>query len=128
MVYEKTDEIRNVSDMWMAGFRCGKFDALIHVTEGAGDNLEEEDIKEGYVDYAYYQIFYGRIPEDEDEDEDDGGMWLMKEPYRTHSPEDFAKLFFEDGPKDESRKVVLCGSLGAVRKTVEDREGKQSER
>ena len=123
MVYEKTGEIRNVSDMWMVVFRCGKFDVLIHVTEGTGDNLEEEDIKDGYVDYAYYQVFYGRIPEDEDEDEDDGGMFLMKEPYRTHSPEDIAKLL-EGGQKEESKRVVLCGSLDAVRKTVGDREGK----
>ncbi len=62
---------------------------VIKIAEGTGDNLLKEDIAEGYVDYAIYDIF--NITDDnidfdtftskyEDvKDPDDGGMLMYKE-------------------------------------------------
>lgn len=48
---------------------------VIHISEGSGDNLLQEDIENGYVDYIYYaqhELSAG-MPEA------DGGMVLLKE-------------------------------------------------
>lgn len=51
---------------------------IIKISEGSGDNLLQEDLDEGYVDYIYYEQ-YGL---DEDLREVDGGMVLMTELFR----------------------------------------------
>ena len=53
-----------------------------HIYEGTGDNLLEEDIAEGYVDYIMYDIFEmeGCIL-----NEIDGGMILLKNYYTDHA-------------------------------------------
>ena len=48
---------------------------IVHITEGTGDNLLQEDIEEGYVDYIYYEVF----DLDYDFPEVDGGMVLTTE-------------------------------------------------
>lgn len=68
--------------------------AVFHVQEGTGDNLLAEDIKEGFTDYIYYDIFEGEITypmidayvsgDDTDTLENmmsDGGMDLLYNPY-----------------------------------------------
>lgn len=51
---------------------------IIKIAEGSGDNLNDEDIEAGYVDYVYYEQFimdpYMR--------ETDGGMIMLTEPFR----------------------------------------------
>ena len=67
---------------------------VFHVQEGTGDNLLTEDIKEGFTDYIYYDIFDGEITypmidayesgDDQDALEDmesDGGMVLLYNAY-----------------------------------------------
>lgn len=51
---------------------------IIQISEGTGDNLHDEDIKEGYVDYIYYEQYsreYG-FPEV------DGGMVMLTEMFQ----------------------------------------------
>lgn len=59
-----------------------------HVQEGTGDNLLEEDIRDGYVDYIYYGVYEtddpNYIPNDDD-DELDGGMCLLEKLYKDYS-------------------------------------------
>ncbi len=46
-------------------------DTIIHVAEGSGDNLDNEDIKAGYIDYIYYEVY------DLAGNEKDGGMIML---------------------------------------------------
>ena len=48
---------------------------IIHISEGSGDNLLQEDIENGYVDYIYYSQ-YGL---DTGMPEAGGGMVLLEE-------------------------------------------------
>ena len=57
---------------------------IYHITEGTGDNLSEEDIKEGYVDYIYYDV-YDNIQGIANEDIVDGGMILLEKIYQDMS-------------------------------------------
>ena len=54
------------------------FKQIIKISEGSGDNLLEEDLKAGYVDYIYYDTYemLGGIREL------DGGMIMLKEPFQ----------------------------------------------
>ena len=67
---------------------------VFHVQEGTGDNLLDEDIEEGFVDYIYYDIYDGEITypmidayesgddtDALDSKETDGGMALLYNPY-----------------------------------------------
>ena len=51
---------------------------IIHIAEGTGDNLLKEDIKEGYVDYIYYD----QHDLDMDFPETDGGQVMLTELFR----------------------------------------------
>lgn len=51
---------------------------IIYISEGTGDNLLDEDIEEGYVDYINYQIYMF----DNGIEEDDGGMIMLRELFR----------------------------------------------
>ena len=95
-------EIADKSDFWVAWTPEGAKDAaketaVLHITEGDGTNLSEEDGEEGYVDYIYYDV-YKAVPfleamslaYDEDAAQDlidDGGMVLLKEPYSSLTAE-----------------------------------------
>lgn len=51
---------------------------IIKISEGTGDNLLDEDIEDGYVDYIYYDTYVmeGGIQES------DGGMVMLTELFR----------------------------------------------
>ena len=51
---------------------------VIRIAEGSGDNLLQEDIENGYVDY----IYYAQHELSADMPEVDGGMVLLEEPLR----------------------------------------------
>lgn len=51
---------------------------IIRIAEGTGDNLLKEDIKEGYVDYIYYD----QHELDMDLPEVDGGQVMLTELFR----------------------------------------------
>lgn len=54
------------------------FKQIVKISEGTGDNLLDEDIAAGYVDYIYYDTYEmaGGIQEL------DGGMVMLTEPFQ----------------------------------------------
>lgn len=76
----------DLSDMWAQG----KSGTVYHITEGGGENLSEEDIEEGYIDYIYYDSY------EPDGREKDGGIWLLRKPYRELSMEEILGTFDEE--------------------------------
>ena len=48
---------------------------VVHISEGSGDNLLQEDIENGYVDYIYYDQYELGA----DVTEMDGGQILLEE-------------------------------------------------
>lgn len=58
---------------------------LITIVAGAGDNLTDEDIKEGYIDYVMTSIY--RV-EGEDIVLEDGGQMLSQTPIEDLEEED----------------------------------------
>lgn len=51
---------------------------IVKISEGSGDNLLQEDMDEGYVDYIYYEQYGMEV----DLREVDGGMVLLTEPFQ----------------------------------------------
>lgn len=51
---------------------------IIKIAEGSGDNLTDEDLEAGYVDYIYYEIYGVKtgFPEL------DGGMIMLEKPFQ----------------------------------------------
>lgn len=79
------------SDFWLVS---EDHDTYIHVTEGTGQNLLDEDEAEGYVDYIYYTIFDSLTDINNDE-ESDGGQIMLKELYVDHTQEEIVKSVLE---------------------------------
>jgi hypothetical protein len=53
---------------------------IIKISEGSGDNLNEEDMEAGYVDYIYYEQYVM----DPIMRETDGGMIMLTELFQDH--------------------------------------------
>lgn len=51
---------------------------IVRIDEGSGDNLTDDDIEQGYVDYIYYEVYNVQ----QDFPETDGGMIMLKEPFQ----------------------------------------------
>lgn len=51
---------------------------IIRIDEGSGDNLTDDDIEQGYVDYIYYEIY----SVEQDFPEVDGGMIMLTDPFQ----------------------------------------------
>ena len=51
---------------------------IIRIDEGSGDNLTDDDIAQGYVDYIYYEVYNVQ----QDFPEVDGGMIMLTEPFQ----------------------------------------------
>lgn len=51
------------------------FKQIIRISEGSGDNLTDDDIEQGYVDYIYYDTYSRK----QDLPEVDGGMIMLTE-------------------------------------------------
>lgn len=64
---------------------------FLYASEGTGDNLLQEDIDEGYVDYVYIETYSYEGGCMESLVEEEGGQMLLKEPfdkvYTDHSGE-----------------------------------------
>ena len=73
-----TTPIKDKSDFWV----LGNDDLIYHIKEGTGDNLLQEDIDAGYVDYIYIDIFKNNLTDIEDGNIHDGGQILLKEYYK----------------------------------------------
>ena len=52
---------------------------IVRISEGSGDNLLDEDIEAGYVDYIYYEQHRVEI----DFPELDSGQIMLAEPFRS---------------------------------------------
>lgn len=48
---------------------------IVRIDEGSGDNLTDDDIAHGYVDYIYYEVYNVQ----QDFPETDGGMIMLTE-------------------------------------------------
>jgi len=48
---------------------------IVRIDEGSGDNLTDDDIAQGYVDYIYYEVYNV----EQDLPEVDGGMIMLTE-------------------------------------------------
>lgn len=130
----------DLSDFW---FYCDEITdeegnpIVFHVQEGTGDNLSREDIKDGFIDYIYYDTYDGKTTysmiaayasgDDIDTLEDmesDGGMVLLYNSYTNltlqqicwkvlnmngvESPEDFTVRALSGMQADE--KFISRGS------------------
>jgi len=51
---------------------------IVRIDDGSGDNLTDDDIEQGYVDYIYYEVYNVQ----QDFPETDGGMIMLKEPFQ----------------------------------------------
>lgn len=51
---------------------------IIRIDEGSGDNLTDDDIAKGYVDYIYYEVYNVQ----QDLPEVDGGMIMLTKPFQ----------------------------------------------
>lgn len=128
---EPLSAIADKSDFWVAWTpRGGKDPAeatvVLHITEGDGTNLSEEDERKGYVDYIYYDTyrlepFLEAMSLECDEDAaqeliDGGGMALLREPYADLTAEAIVDraldLAFGAGPDDPSELRVISWPEG----------------
>lgn len=89
-------ETINKSDFWLYS---ENYQTMFHITEGTGDNLDIEDVDEGYVDYIYFDLYDNIMFDNGDAistiegecekcDADDGGLILLKKPYTDYSIEE----------------------------------------
>ena len=62
-------------------------EVIIEFDEGTGDNLLDEDIEAGYVDYVYYTVY--NISDLDAVKEVDGGMVLLEKPFREAYTKEF---------------------------------------
>lgn len=51
---------------------------IVRIDEGSGDNLTDDDVAQGYVDYIYYEVYNVQ----QDLPEVDGGMIMLTEPFQ----------------------------------------------
>ena len=81
-------------------------DRIIAAVEGTGDNLTEEDIKDGYNDYMMTSVYK---QEGEELVLEDGGQLLTKEMVKSMNAEELAKRLIDywfDG-NDDIEYIVL---------------------
>ncbi len=64
---------------------------VYEIEEGTGDNLDSEDIEQGYVDYIYYSVYSSEEDYDNGKEEFDGGMVLLKQYYVDLSEDEIVK-------------------------------------
>lgn len=78
---------------------------IIRISEGTGDNLSDEDIEEGYVDYIYYEQFELGY----DIQEVDGGMILLEKFFQEqfNCTKDAIPNVLDMAYGDESLKYIV---------------------
>ena len=86
-----SEENKPSSDFWLVN---EAHDCFIHVTEGDGTNLLDEDEKEGYVDYIYYTVF-DSLHDILCNEESDGGQIMLKQMYVTLTQEQIVNSVLE---------------------------------
>ena len=78
---------------------------IIRIGEGSGDNLTNDDINQGYVDYIYYDTYNVQ----QDLPEVDGGMIMLTELFQEKfkSVKDAIPAVLDMAYGDESIKYVV---------------------
>lgn len=78
---------------------------IIRIAEGAGDNLTDDDISQGYVDYIYYDVYNVQ----QDLPEVDGGMLMLTELFQEKfkSVKDTIPAVLDMAYSDESIKYIV---------------------
>ena len=79
---------------------------IVRIAEGSGDNLTDDDLEVGYVDYIYYEIY----AVDNGFPEVDGGMFMLKTPFREAfaCTERSVELVLDMAYGDGYLKYLLC--------------------
>lgn len=76
-------------EFWAVGKKSGYY---YHISEGTGDNLLQEDIDLGYVDYIYYD-YYQTLQDIHCDQAFDGGMILLEKLYADMTTEEILNKF-----------------------------------
>ena len=78
---------------------------IIRIDEGSGDNLTDDDIAQGYVDYIYYEVYNVQ----QDLPEVDGGIVMLTEMFQEKfkSVKDAIPAVLDMAYGDESIKYVV---------------------
>lgn len=78
---------------------------IIRIAEGSGDNLTDDDISQGYIDYIYYDVYNVQ----QDLPEVDGGMVMLTELFqeKSKSVKDAIPAVLDMAYGDESIKYVV---------------------
>ena len=78
---------------------------IIRIAEGSGDNLTDDDISQGYIDYIYYNVYNVQ----QDLPEVDGGMVMLTELFQEKfkSVKDAIPAVLDMAYGDESIKYVV---------------------
>ena len=78
---------------------------IIRIAEGSGDNLTDDDISQGYIDYIYYDVYNVQ----QDLPEVDGGMVMLTELFQEKfkSVKDAIPAVLDMVYGDESIKYVV---------------------
>lgn len=78
---------------------------IIRIDEGSGDNLTNDDIDQGYVDYIYYEVYnvQQNLPEV------DGGMIMLTELFQNKfkSVKDAIPVVLDMAYGDESIEYIM---------------------
>ena len=78
---------------------------IIRIDEGSGDNLTDDDIAQGYVDYIYYEVYnvQQNLPEV------DGGMIMLTELFQNKfkSVKDAIPAVLDMAYGDESIEYIM---------------------
>lgn len=88
---------------------------LLMIEEGAGDNLQAEDLAEGYIDYINYSIGSMRMSADDLESPslgfsfEDGGMVMFRECIRDMTIGDIASCVMKHLGYDWTFGMLLKG-------------------
>lgn len=83
----------------------------VTIQEGTGDNLLNEDMEEGFIDYANYECYKnsnGTLTAD------DGGCVLLTEYYKDMSVEDIVSLVVDDIECDAATILALPNSVNTT--------------
>lgn len=78
---------------------------IIRIAEGSGDNLTDDDISQGYIDYIYYDVYNVQ----QDLPEVDGGMVMLTELFQEKfkSVKDAIPAVLDMAYGDESIKYIV---------------------
>lgn len=78
---------------------------IVRIDEGSGDNLTDDDIAQGYVDYIYYEVYNV----EQDLPEVDGGMIMLTELFQEKfkSTKDAIPAVLDMAYSDESIDYIM---------------------